>query len=68
MREWALQRWSESTQVHLAKELPRLKMEIGDEREAEEQRRLQQEQDGSEAERVEVSLQVEDARQRHRKH
>jgi len=67
MREWALQRWSESTQVHLPKELPRLKAEIRIEREAEEQRRLQQEREGLEAEQVEVSLQVEGDRQYRRK-
>jgi hypothetical protein len=66
MREWALQRWSEGTQVHLARDLPRLKMGIRIEREAEEQRRLQ-DQDGSEAERVEVSLQFDNERQRHPK-
>jgi G2/mitotic-specific cyclin 1/2 len=63
MREWALQRWLESTQVHLAKELPRLKKEIRNERDAEAQRRIQLELEGSEAEQVEVSLQVEVDRQ-----
>ncbi|TFK41671.1 cyclin-like protein, partial [Crucibulum laeve] len=38
MREWALDRWPESTQVDLMKELPRIKAEIKLEREAEELR------------------------------
>lgn len=33
MREWALDRWAEETQVNLARELPRLKIEIRIERE-----------------------------------
>lgn len=43
MREWALDRWSEETQVNLAQELPRLKVEIRIEREQME-RQLQAEQ------------------------
>lgn len=46
MREWALDRWSESTQVDLTKELLRLKAEIKIEREVEEQ--AQQERDQKE--------------------
>jgi G2/mitotic-specific cyclin 1/2 len=65
MREWALQRWSESTQVYLARELPRLKMDIRNEREAEARRQLEQD---SEAEQAEVLLQVQDDRQFRRKH
>lgn len=68
MREWALQRWPEGIQVHLAKELPNLKINIRAERERDEQGSLQQEQEGLEAEQVEVSLQVEHDRQYHRKH
>jgi G2/mitotic-specific cyclin 2 len=37
MREWALDRWSENTQVDLSKELLRIKAEIKIEREVEEQ-------------------------------
>jgi len=36
MREWALDRWAEQTQVNLSKELVRLKAEIKIQREAEE--------------------------------
>jgi len=36
MREWALDRWAEQTQVNLSKELGRLKAEIKIQREAEE--------------------------------
>jgi len=36
MREWALDRWTEQTQVNLSKELVRLKAEIKIQREAEE--------------------------------
>ena len=36
MRDWALTRWPENTQVDLAKELVRLKAEIKLQREAEE--------------------------------
>jgi len=54
MREWALERWPEGTQVHLSKEVPRLKAEIRIVREAAEHR-----MEGREAEQVEVSLQVE---------
>jgi len=36
MREWALDRWQEQTQVNLSKELVRLKAEIKIQREAEE--------------------------------
>jgi G2/mitotic-specific cyclin 1/2 len=36
MREWALDRWQEQTQVNLSKELARLKAEIKIQREAEE--------------------------------
>jgi G2/mitotic-specific cyclin 1/2 len=36
MREWALDRWAEQTQVNLSKELVRLKAEIKMQREAEE--------------------------------
>lgn len=43
MREWALDRWAEDTQVNLAQELPRLKVEIRIEREQME-RQLQQEE------------------------
>lgn len=43
MREWALDRWPENTQVDLSKELLRLKAEIKIEREIEEQ--AQQERD-----------------------
>ncbi|KAF9445675.1 hypothetical protein P691DRAFT_795336 [Macrolepiota fuliginosa MF-IS2] len=43
MREWALDRWPEETQVNLAHELPRLKVEIRIEREQME-RQLQAEQ------------------------
>lgn len=43
MREWALDRWAEETQVNLAQELPRLKVEIRIEREQME-RQLQEEQ------------------------
>lgn len=68
MREWALQRWPEGIQVHLAKELPNLKINIRAERERDEQGSLQQEQEGLEAEQVESSLQVEHDRQYHRKH
>lgn len=50
MREWALDRWTEGTQVNLYKELPKLKVDIRLEREAEELR-LQQEE--SETERLE---------------
>jgi hypothetical protein len=46
MREWALDRWLENTQVDLTKELLRLKAEIKIEREAEEQ--AQQERDQKE--------------------
>lgn len=46
MREWALDRWSENTQVDLTKELLRLKAEIKIEREVEEQ--AQQERDQKE--------------------
>lgn len=46
MREWALDRWSENTQVDLPKELSRLKAEIKIERESEEQ--AQQERDQKE--------------------
>ena len=67
MREWALQRWSESTQVHLAKEVSKLKIEMRNEREAEAQR-MQLEQDRSEAEQAEVLLQVQDDRQFRRKY
>ena len=38
MREWALQRWPEDSQVDLAHELPRLKAQIKLDREAEEAR------------------------------
>lgn len=51
MREWALDRWAEGTQVDLSKELPRMKAEIRVERETEELRLLQEE---SEAERLEA--------------
>ena len=67
MREWALQRWPENTQVYLAKELLTLKMEIRNEREAE-ARRMELELDRSEAEQAEVLLQVQDDRQFCRKH
>ncbi|KAJ3558650.1 hypothetical protein NP233_g11464 [Leucocoprinus birnbaumii] len=43
MREWALDRWAEETQVNLAQELPRLKVEIRLEREQME-RQLQAEE------------------------
>lgn len=43
MREWALDRWQESTQVDLSKELPRIKAEIKLEREEEEAARLMRE-------------------------
>ena len=46
MREWALDRWSENTQVDLKKELIRIKAEIKIEREVEE--RAQQERDQKE--------------------
>lgn len=46
MREWALDRWPENTQVDLSKELLRLKAEIKVEREVEEQ--AQQERDQKE--------------------
>lgn len=46
MREWALDRWPENTQVDLSKELLRLKAEIKIEREIEEQ--TQQERDQKE--------------------
>jgi hypothetical protein len=46
MREWALDRWSENTQVDLSKELLRLKAEIKIERDVEEQ--AQQERDQKE--------------------
>ena len=46
MREWALDRWSENTQVDLTKELLRIKAEIKIEREAEEL--AQQERDHKE--------------------
>ena len=46
MREWALDRWSENTQVDLSKELLRIKAEIKIEREVEEQ--AQQERDQKE--------------------
>ncbi|KAF9457551.1 cyclin-like protein [Collybia nuda] len=55
MRKWALERWNEGTQVDLSKELPRLKVEIRLEREAEELRQ----QEDSEANREEAaSLQI----------
>lgn len=43
MREWALDRWSESTQVDLSKELCRLKAEVKLEREEEEAAHLMRE-------------------------
>jgi hypothetical protein len=43
MREWALDRWSESTQVDLSKELSRVKAEIKLEREEEEAAQLMRE-------------------------
>jgi len=43
MREWALDRWSESTQVDLSKELCRIKAEIKLEREEEEAAHLMRE-------------------------
>jgi hypothetical protein len=46
MRQWALDRWTEGTQVNLSEELPRLKVEIRLEREAEE---LRMQNEGSEA-------------------
>jgi hypothetical protein len=46
MREWALDRWQEETQVNLAQELPRLKVEIRIERE---QMEPQLQTDGAEA-------------------
>ncbi|XP_006463948.1 hypothetical protein AGABI2DRAFT_194588 [Agaricus bisporus var. bisporus H97] len=46
MREWALDRWPEETQVNLAQELPRLKVEIRIERE---QMERQVQTDGAEA-------------------
>jgi G2/mitotic-specific cyclin 1/2 len=46
MREWALDRWPEETQVNLAQELPRLKVEIRFERE---QMEHQLQTDGAEA-------------------
>jgi len=46
MREWALDRWSENTQVDLTKELLRIKAEIKIEREVEEL--AQQERDQKE--------------------
>jgi hypothetical protein len=58
MRKWALERWNEGTQVDLSKELPRLKVEIRLEREAEE---LRLQQEDSEADREEAaSLQIEE--------
>ncbi|GLB39108.1 putative cyclin family protein [Lyophyllum shimeji] len=53
MRDWALERWAEGTQVALQKELPKLKADIRMQRQAEELR-LQQEE--SEAERAEKAL------------
>jgi len=44
MREWALDRWSENTQVDLRKELIRIKAEIKIEREVEEQAQLERDQ------------------------
>lgn len=52
MRKWALERWNEGVQVDLSKELPRLKVEIRLEREAEE---LRQQQEESEADREEAA-------------
>jgi hypothetical protein len=43
MREWALDRWTESTQVDLSKELCRIKAEIKLEREEEEAAHLMRE-------------------------
>lgn len=43
MREWALDRWSESTQVDLSKEMCRLKAEIKLERDEEEAAQLMRE-------------------------
>ena len=43
MREWALDRWSESTQVDLSKEMCRLKAEIKLERDEEEEAQLMRE-------------------------
>ena len=43
MREWALDRWQESMQVDLSKELSRIKAEIKLEREEEEAARLMRE-------------------------
>ena len=40
MREWALDRWTEGTQIDLTKELCRIKAEIKLEREAEEAAQL----------------------------
>jgi hypothetical protein len=50
MREWALDRWAEQTQVNLSKELVRLKAEIKIQREAEEAllQDREEEQDGVE--------------------
>lgn len=45
MREWALDRWPEDTQVDLVQELPRLKIDIRLAREAEELRLQQEEED-----------------------
>ena len=61
MRTWALERWPESTQVQLSKELPRLKAEIRVVREAEDHRMLQHEE--FEAEHLEASLQDDSRRQ-----
>ncbi|RDB30369.1 G2/mitotic-specific cyclin cdc13 [Hypsizygus marmoreus] len=52
MRDWALTRWEEGTQVNLYKELPRLKAEIRLERQAEELR--MQHEGESQAEHLEV--------------
>lgn len=61
MREWALRRWPEGTQVHLADELPRLKAEIRLVRK--EGQHMQQQQEGTEAEAVAESLQIRQGRQ-----
>ncbi|KAF9003393.1 cyclin-like protein [Cyathus striatus] len=42
MREWALDRWAENTQVDLSKELPRIKVEIRIQRDQEELRQLEE--------------------------